>query len=85
VITFTIVGGPATIVGPMVGAFVLVIMNEYLRNWTEVRLFAYFAVLVLLLRFSPEGLIVPAARALRGVIANRSVRGPAGTGQGSVS
>lgn len=77
VITFTIVGGPATIVGPMVGAFVLVILNEYLRNWTEVRLFAYFVVLVLLLRFSPDGLIVPAVRALRRVIARRSRGAPA--------
>jgi branched-chain amino acid transport system permease protein len=78
VITFTIVGGPATIVGPMVGAFALVIVNEYLRNWTEVRLFAYFVVLVLLLRFSPDGIIVPAARALRNVIASRSARGRTG-------
>ena len=85
VITFTIVGGPATIVGPMVGAFALVILNESLRNWTEVRLFAYFVVLVLLLRFSPDGLIVPAARALRGAIASRSARGPAEAGARSES
>jgi branched-chain amino acid transport system permease protein len=85
VITFTIVGGPATIIGPMVGAFALVTLNEYLRNWTEVRLFAYFVVLVLLLRFSPGGLIVPAARALRGAIASRSARGPAETGARSES
>ena len=80
VITFTIVGGPATIVGPMVGSFALVILNEYLRNWTEVRLFAYFVVLVLLVRFSPNGLIVPAARALHRIVASRSERSPAATG-----
>jgi branched-chain amino acid transport system permease protein len=80
VITFTIVGGPATIVGPMIGAFALVVLNEYLRAWTDVRLFAYFVVLVLLLRFSPDGLIVPAARALRRVIAGRSARAPADAG-----
>jgi branched-chain amino acid transport system permease protein len=85
VITFTIVGGPATIVGPMVGAFALVILNEYLRNWTDVRLFAYFVVLVLLLRFSPDGLIVPAARALRRVIARGSSRASTVPGEGSAS
>jgi branched-chain amino acid transport system permease protein len=85
VITFTIVGGPATIVGPMVGAFALVVLNEYLRNWTDVRLFAYFVVLVLLLRFSPDGLIVPAARALRRVIARGSSRASTVPGEGSAS
>ncbi|MFB3817012.1 MAG: branched-chain amino acid ABC transporter permease [Candidatus Methylomirabilales bacterium] len=64
VITFTQVGGPGTIVGPAVGSFLLVILNEHLRAWTDLRLFAYFAVLVLLLRFSPDGLLAPAARAL---------------------
>jgi branched-chain amino acid transport system permease protein len=64
IITFTQVGGPGTIVGPAVGSFLLVILNEQLRAWTDLRLFAYFALLVLLLRFSPEGLLVPAARAL---------------------
>lgn len=76
VITFVQVGGPATIIGPTVGAFLLVIFNEYLREWSDWRLFVYFVVLVLLLRFAPEGLIVPAARAarrtLRRLIAGRA-------------
>jgi branched-chain amino acid transport system permease protein len=64
IITFTQVGGPGTIIGPAVGSFLLVFLNEHLRAWTDLRLFAYFAVLVLLLRFSPGGLLAPAARAL---------------------
>jgi branched-chain amino acid transport system permease protein len=68
VITFTIVGGPATIVGPVIGSFVLVILNEYLRAWSDLRLFAYFVVLVLLVRFSPDGLIVPSVRALHRLV-----------------
>jgi branched-chain amino acid transport system permease protein len=64
VITFAQVGGPGTIIGPAVGSFLLVLLNEQMRAWADVRLFAYFAVLVLLLRFSPEGLLAPAARAV---------------------
>ena len=58
--------------GPAVGSFVLVILNENLRTWTDVRLFAYFAVLVLLLRFSPQGLLVPAARAVRRMLRRKT-------------
>lgn len=62
VITFVQVGGPATIIGPTVAAFLLVIFNEYLREWSDWRLFLYFVALVLLLRFAPKGLIIPAWR-----------------------
>jgi branched-chain amino acid transport system permease protein len=76
IITFAQVGGPGTIVGPAVGSFLLVFLNEQMRAWTDLRLFAYFVVLVLLLRFSPEGLLAPAARALARLW--RGSRGDAG-------
>jgi len=69
VITFVQVGGPATIIGPVLGGFMLVIFNEYLRELSEWRLFLYFVALVLMLRFAPNGLIVPAARAARRALA----------------
>jgi len=75
IITFSQVGGPATIVGPAIGSFALVILNEYLRAWSDVRLFAYFVVLVLLLRFAPDGVIVPAAGALRRMLGRVFARG----------
>ncbi|HWU39309.1 MAG TPA: branched-chain amino acid ABC transporter permease [Candidatus Acidoferrum sp.] len=81
IITFTQVGGPGTIVGPAVGSFLLVILNENLRVWTELRLFTYFAVLVLLLRFSPEGLLIPAARAMGRLVRGRE-NGPTSKGNG---
>ncbi|HEY8487202.1 MAG TPA: branched-chain amino acid ABC transporter ATP-binding protein/permease [Limnochordales bacterium] len=71
VITFTQVGGPGTLVGPAVGAFGLVLLNEYLREFVEVRLFAYFLALVLLLRFAPRGVLAPAAQALVRAVAGR--------------
>ena len=65
IITFAQIGGPGTIIGPVLGSFLLVNLNEYLRAWTDLRLFVYFATLVLLLRFSPDGVLVPIARAIR--------------------
>jgi len=59
IVTFAQVGGPGTIVGPMLGAILLTMLNENLRDIAEVRLLVYFAGLVLLLRFFPDGLIVP--------------------------
>ena len=64
IITFAQIGGPGTILGPAVGGLVLVFLNEQMRAWADLRLFAYFVVLVVLLRFSPEGLLAPAARGL---------------------
>jgi branched-chain amino acid transport system permease protein len=64
IITFAQIGGPGTILGPAAGSLLLVFLNEQMRAWADLRLFAYFVVLVLLLRFSPEGLLAPAARTL---------------------
>ena len=64
IITFAQIGGPGTILGPAVGGLVLVFLNEQMRAWADLRLFAYFVVLVVLLRFSPEGLLAPAARGI---------------------
>lgn len=64
IITFAQIGGPGTILGPAVGGLLLVFLNEQMRAWADLRLFAYFVVLVVLLRFSPEGLLAPAARGI---------------------
>jgi branched-chain amino acid transport system permease protein len=71
IITFVQIGGPGTIIGPVLGSFLLVHLNEYLRAWTDLRLFVYFAALVLLLRFSPDGILVPFGRAIQ-----RLIKGP---------
>ena len=81
VITFVQVGGPATIVGPAIGGFLLVIFNEYLREWSDWRLFLYFVALVLLLRFAPNGLIVPLARAARRAL-RRAIAGRGRSAEG---
>ena len=37
-------------------------LNETLRAWTDLRLFVYFVALVLIMRFSPDGILAPLAR-----------------------
>lgn len=59
IVTFAQVGGPGTIVGPMIGAILLTLGNESLRQVADFRLFVYFVGLVLLLRFFPNGVIAP--------------------------
>lgn len=55
-IIWTIFGGIATIYGAVVGVFVLFPMLEVLRVAPEIRLLLYAAIIVLVLRFMPEGL-----------------------------
>ena len=57
-----------------VGGLLLVFLNEQMRAWADLRLFAYFVVLVVLLRFSPEGLLAPAARGLARLLRGRRER-----------
>lgn len=78
VITFAQVGGPATIVGPLLASFILVTLNEYLREWADIRLLIYFTVLVLLLRFAPDGLIMPALKRIGSRQRAAAYRGAAG-------
>lgn len=65
VITFAQIGGTGSIVGPLFASLVLVAFNEFLREWSEVRNFVYFAILVLLLRFAPDGIFVPLIKNFR--------------------
>jgi len=55
-IIWTIFGGIATIHGPVVGVFVLFPMIELFRVAPELRMLLYAVVIVLVLRFMPEGL-----------------------------
>ncbi|MBI5966857.1 MAG: branched-chain amino acid ABC transporter permease, partial [Deltaproteobacteria bacterium] len=57
VIIMSVVGGIGTITGPISGAYLLTIFNEMLREWEEVRLLTYTAVVVLILLFVPKGVL----------------------------
>ncbi|MFA7438706.1 branched-chain amino acid ABC transporter permease [Castellaniella sp.] len=65
-----IVGGSGTIAGPMVGAFILVLLPEVLRFADSFRLIIYGLILVLATIFMPRGIVGLASQAW-GKIADR--------------
>jgi branched-chain amino acid transport system permease protein len=52
-----IIGGSGTIVGPIIGAFTVVFLPEYLRFADSLRLIVYGFILVLVTIFMPKGII----------------------------
>lgn len=56
-IIWTIFGGAATIYGPVVGVFVLYPALEILRVVKEIRMLGFALLVLVLLRFMPEGLV----------------------------
>lgn len=55
-VIWTIFGGIATVYGPVVGVFILVPVMELLRVVPEIRMLVFAVILVLVLRFMPEGI-----------------------------
>lgn len=56
-IIMAITGGMGTIVGPVIGAYLISFLNEYLISFPEVRIILYCAVTILILRFAPAGIM----------------------------
>ena len=55
VIAVTLVGGLGTFWGPIIGAFSLTVLLEYLREFGEYRFMIYGAMLVATIMFMPRG------------------------------
>jgi branched-chain amino acid transport system permease protein len=64
-----ILGGSGTLSGPVVGAFAVVFLPEYLRVAEDYRLVMYGFILVAATIFMPRGLVPLAAQGLRAVVA----------------
>jgi branched-chain amino acid transport system permease protein len=71
IITMVYVGGMASIYGSVGGAILLVLLTELLRNFGEWRLMIYSCTLILILFFLPNGLIAPAWRRMKSMLAGR--------------
>ncbi|MFD2616201.1 branched-chain amino acid ABC transporter permease [Terrilactibacillus laevilacticus] len=56
IITTVILGGSGTIAGPLLGTALLSFLNEWLRNFDELRLVIYGVILVAVIVFIPEGI-----------------------------
>jgi branched-chain amino acid transport system permease protein len=56
----TVVGGLGSIIGPVGGAYLLIIMNEMLRGIGEVRLLIYSIITIIIYLLLPHGIVQPA-------------------------
>ncbi|MEM0018061.1 MAG: branched-chain amino acid ABC transporter permease [Candidatus Korarchaeum sp.] len=56
ILSMTIIGGFGTLVGPLMGAAVLTILQEVLRPYLEYRYLIYGALIVLVMKFFPSGI-----------------------------
>ncbi len=57
ILAIVVLGGMGSIVGVIIGAFILILMPEYLRFLSEYRMLAFGAILVLMMVFRPQGII----------------------------
>ena len=57
VVLLAMIGGMGTIVGPLLGAIILSLLNEYLRIVEEYRIIIYTGLLILFIYLAPEGLV----------------------------
>jgi branched-chain amino acid transport system permease protein len=57
-IAATVIGGSGTLVGPVLGAFILVPLSEWLREWGTLRIVFYALILLAFIIFRSEGIMV---------------------------
>ena len=57
ILCVVVLGGMGSIIGVIVGAFVLILLPEYLRFLSEYRILAFGAILVVMMVFRPGGIV----------------------------
>ena len=57
ILCIVVLGGMGSIVGVIIGAFILILMPEYLRAFSDYRMLVFGGVLVTMMVFRPQGLI----------------------------
>ena len=80
-VVFTVIGGTGSVWGPVVGTILMTIASELLRELHHYEILVFGAVLILTMRFAPEGLVAlpGATRRLRQRLRGRAPA-PAGAG-----
>jgi branched-chain amino acid transport system permease protein len=61
-IAATVIGGAGTLVGPVLGAFILVPLSEWLRDFGTLRIVIYALILLAFIIFRSEGIMVYGVR-----------------------
>lgn len=68
VLIMAVVGGMGSIIGPIIGAYILTLANESLRFLGEFRLLIYSGAVVVIILFAPKGLLDIFTRGFRRVV-----------------
>ena len=68
VLMMAVVGGMGSIIGPIIGAYLLTLVNESLRFMGEFRLLIYSSAVVMVILFAPKGLLDIITRRFRNVL-----------------
>lgn len=65
ILSMVVLGGMGSIMGVAIAAFILILVPEYLRAFSEYRMLLFGAVMVLMMIFRPQGLITGEKREYR--------------------
>lgn len=65
ILSIVVLGGMGSIVGVIVGAFLLILTPEYLRAFSQYRMLLFGAVMVLMMVFRPQGIVAGTRRTYR--------------------
>lgn len=57
ILAMTIIGGMGTLSGPVIGAFFLQVISEYIRIFGKVHLLLYGIITLFVIKFAPDGIV----------------------------
>ena len=75
ILMMAVVGGMGSIIGPIMGAYLLTLVNESLRFMGELRLLIYSGAVVAVIFFAPKGLLEIFSQAIRRMVGSRRSKG----------
>ena len=62
ILSIVVLGGMGSIVGVIIGAFILILLPEYLRAFSEYRMLLFGLIMVVMMIFRPQGIVVGVRR-----------------------
>ncbi len=57
ILSVVVLGGMGSILGVMLGAFIMILLPEYMREFSEYRMLAFGSAMVMMMIFRPQGII----------------------------
>ncbi|MEA3548301.1 MAG: high-affinity branched-chain amino acid ABC transporter permease LivM [Thermodesulfobacteriota bacterium] len=75
ILSIVVLGGMGSILGVIIAAFILILLPEYLRAFSDYRMLIFGATMVLMMIFRPQGLVSPRRRSYQFSKADDSAAG----------